>query len=68
MVEKAKITTPIATAKASMFWIMTEPVSVPVTSAETSCWTTIKTTRPTVTPISALIMAYGSPKGRQPLN
>jgi len=35
-VVRARITTPIATARASTFWMIVDPESVPVTKAETN--------------------------------
>ena len=54
-VVRAKMTTPMATARASTFWIMVEPESVPVTRAPTNSCTMIKTTSPMATEIKPLV-------------
>ena len=57
----APMTTPIATAKPRIFVMITEPVSVAVTSALTSCVTIINTTSPMATEIKPLVIFSFSP-------
>lgn len=54
----AAMTTPMATASARIFWIMMDPVSVPVTRLATSCCTMMKTTRPMATETKPLVTAH----------